>query len=84
MCLLHEDYHPMTDACWGAVVQHSFEHPGPFTEAAYDDYQLRVEQALLDRHIRQHLGLQEAPVPAYDPDGDPMPVPQDDDLEQAA
>lgn len=83
-CLLHADYHPLDDDCLGTVVAHSRHHPQPFTQAAHDDYQRAVEQAILDRHIRQHLNPPEAPVPAHDPDGEPAPVPQDDDLEQAA
>lgn len=85
-CLLHADVHPLGDDCLGAVVAHSYRHPAPFSRAAHDDYQLRVERAMLDRHIRQHLRLEEHTVQlAYDPDGDPVPAPQDDeDLEQAA
>lgn len=84
MCLLHAAFHVMGDDCLTAVVHHSRQHPAPFSKAAHDDYHWRAEQALLDRHIRQHLGLPEHPMPAYDPEGEPAPVPQDDDLEQAA
>jgi hypothetical protein len=76
----------MGDDCLTVVVWHSRRHLAPFSRAAHDDYHLRVEQAMLDRHIRQHLGLPEdsMTVIAYDPDGEQLPVPQDDDLEQAA
>ncbi|MFJ3793936.1 hypothetical protein [Kitasatospora sp. NPDC090091] len=83
-CLLHADYHPLADACLGAVAHYILRHPRPFSRAAHDDYQATVERAILDRHIRQHLNHPELPVTAYDPEGEPTPVPQDDDLEQAA
>jgi hypothetical protein len=84
MCLLHAEYHPMGEDCLAAVVAHSRRHPAPFSSAAHDDYHLAVEQVMLDRHIRQHLATLEAPVPMCDPEGERVPVPQDEDLEQAA
>ncbi|MFI9331921.1 hypothetical protein ACIGZJ_30820 [Kitasatospora sp. NPDC052868] len=84
MCLLHADYHPLDDDCLAAVVDHTRRHPQPFSRAAHDDYQQAVERGILDRHIRQHLEHQEDPVPAYDPDGEPAPAPQGEELEQAA
>lgn len=43
------------------------------------------ERGLLDEHIRTHLQETKMAVAAYDPDGEPVPAPDDgDDLEQAA
>lgn len=88
MCLPHTAFHAMTDACLAAVVAHSRRHPDPFSSAAYNDYQLRVEQAILNRLIRAHLqGASMDAVISYDPDADPAPMPvpdEDDDLQRAA
>ncbi|BFP50088.1 hypothetical protein KCMC57_64560 (plasmid) [Kitasatospora sp. CMC57] len=44
----------------------------------------RAERALLDEHIRT-LSKESSMAPTmFDPEGEPAPTPQDDDLEQAA
>jgi len=53
-------------------------------DPAWHREQEHAERILLDQHIRAHLTKEPTMPLTYDPDGDPAPVPQDDDLEQAA
>lgn len=64
MCLHHADYHPMRAACWTAAADYYLEHPDIPEAEARARYQHAVEQAMLDQHIRQHLGTDPAGEPA--------------------
>ena len=55
MCLKHADYHPMDGACWTVTADYFFAHQDLPEAEARACYQLAVEQAMLNEHIRQHL-----------------------------
>ena len=56
MCLKHGDYHPMDGGCWSVTADFFFARQDLPEQTARDLYQLAVERAMLDQHIRQHLG----------------------------
>lgn len=55
MCLLHADFHPMTGTCWTATADFFFGCQDLPEQQARNLYQLEVERAMLDKHIREHL-----------------------------
>lgn len=54
MCLLHADYHPMSQDCWSHTMDWYLAHPSLDDTERRALYALEVERAMLDLHIRTH------------------------------
>jgi hypothetical protein len=52
MCLLHGDFHAMSQDCWGVTLDWQFERPHLEGQAARDAYLAAVERQMLDHLIR--------------------------------
>lgn len=63
-CLLHGDFHTLTDRCWAWTVAFDVDycrtHPNADNQERRDAYQAAVERRMLDQHIRQHVASQPA------------------------
>lgn len=46
-CILHADFHKMSDECWRAVISFMLEHPELHGEKLYDLYDLMYERKLM-------------------------------------